>query len=356
MKMKKLIKAVALAVCLTMAVPVVAPSVGIETVEAAAKVKLNCTKKSIYEGDSFKLKVTGTSKKVKWSSSNKKVATVSSKGSVKGISKGTCKITATVGGKKYTCKVTVKEYTVPKSRITYLGDTNVQYVSEDHMERFFFSLKDQDKNRVSSSGTVELRIENNGEIVYQKTVKFTPSNFGYWTNAISGERYLCSIDIPISDIRAGKSDMGVLYYEIKEKNVSFDEHTLNIYDLPQKTATFNLPKLPKTVLQSVLVKDIYGKYSNALCDINIDNIETEFKYSYVELKFTGSVTPTIDTIKWTGSDSYYFTVKLLQDGIVVDSKTAVTPSIYLNNKFSCNVTFFDIDNTGEYTVEICSYD
>ena len=66
MKMKKLIKAVALSLCLTMAVPVVAPSVGIETVEAAEKVKLNCTKKTIKKGDSIKLKVTGTNKKVKW--------------------------------------------------------------------------------------------------------------------------------------------------------------------------------------------------------------------------------------------------------------------------------------------------
>ena len=89
MKMKKLVKAVALAVCLTMTAPVVAPSVGIETVEAATKVKLNCTKKSIYEGNRFKLKVTGTSKKVKWSSSNKNVATVSSKGIVTGIDGGT---------------------------------------------------------------------------------------------------------------------------------------------------------------------------------------------------------------------------------------------------------------------------
>ena len=56
MKMKKLIKAVALSLCLTMAVPVVAPSVGIETVEAATKVKLNYTKKTIKKGDSIKLK------------------------------------------------------------------------------------------------------------------------------------------------------------------------------------------------------------------------------------------------------------------------------------------------------------
>lgn len=126
MKMKKLIKAVALAVCLTITAPVVATSVGIETVEAATKVKLNCTKKTIYEGDSFKLKVTGTNKKVKWSSSNKKVATVSSKGSVKGISKGTCKITAAVSGKKYACKVAVKEAEKIEDKNNTADDNNVK--------------------------------------------------------------------------------------------------------------------------------------------------------------------------------------------------------------------------------------
>lgn len=107
MKMKKLIKAVALAVCLTMAAPVVAPSIGIETVEAATK--LSCTKKTIYEKETFTLKITGTSKKVKWSSSNKKVATVTDSGKVKGIKEGNADITATVGDKKYICKVTVKK-------------------------------------------------------------------------------------------------------------------------------------------------------------------------------------------------------------------------------------------------------
>lgn len=112
MKIKKLVKAVVFAICLTMIVPIVTPNIGIETVEAATKIKLNYTKKIIYEGEKFKLKVIGTKKKVKWSSSNKKVATVTSKGIVKGISGGkdqrTCKITAIVGTKKYTCRVTVQ--------------------------------------------------------------------------------------------------------------------------------------------------------------------------------------------------------------------------------------------------------
>ena len=110
--MKKFIKALAIVLCLSMVTPVVAPSIGVETVEAATKIKLNCTKKTIEEGESFKLKISGTKKKVKWSSSDKRIATVSSKGVVKGIDGGanqrSCKIYATIGGKKYTCSVKVK--------------------------------------------------------------------------------------------------------------------------------------------------------------------------------------------------------------------------------------------------------
>ena len=109
--MKKFIKTLAIVLCLTMFAPLVVPIT--ETVEAATKpkIKLNFTQRTIYEGETFKLKVTGTKKKVKWSSSNKKIATVSSKGVVTGIDGGntekTCKIYATVGKKKYTCKVTI---------------------------------------------------------------------------------------------------------------------------------------------------------------------------------------------------------------------------------------------------------
>lgn len=114
--MKRFLKVLVVVLCLSMFTPNIAQSPGVESVQAAQKVKLNYTKKTIYEGDSFKLKVSGTSKKVKWTSSNKKVATVSSKGVVKGKSGGnskkTCKITAAVGSKKYVCKVTVKA--VPK--------------------------------------------------------------------------------------------------------------------------------------------------------------------------------------------------------------------------------------------------
>ena len=109
--MKRFFRTLAIVLCLSMFTPSVVTIT--ETVEAATKpkIKLNCTQKTIYEGETFKLKITGTKKKVKWSSSNKKIATVSSKGVVTGIDGGntekTCKIYATVGKKKYTCKVTI---------------------------------------------------------------------------------------------------------------------------------------------------------------------------------------------------------------------------------------------------------
>lgn len=120
--MKKFIKALAIVLCLSMVTPVVAPSIGVETVEAATKVKLNCTKKTIKEGESFNLKITGTKKKVKWSSSNKKIATVSSKGVVKGIKEGKTTITATVDKKTLKCTIKVVDSGEPNFRSYFIND------------------------------------------------------------------------------------------------------------------------------------------------------------------------------------------------------------------------------------------
>lgn len=73
----------------------------------AATIKLSKTKKSMYAGSSYQLKVKGTKKKVTWKSSKKTVATVSKKGLVSAIASGSATITAKVSGKKLRCKITV---------------------------------------------------------------------------------------------------------------------------------------------------------------------------------------------------------------------------------------------------------
>lgn len=74
-----------------------------------AAVKLNTTKKTVYVGDTFTLKVSGTSNKAKWSSSNKRIAAVTSKGTVTAKMAGNVTISAKVGKKTLKCKVTIKE-------------------------------------------------------------------------------------------------------------------------------------------------------------------------------------------------------------------------------------------------------
>ena len=73
------------------------------------KISLSKTKKTIYVGEKYTLKIKGTNKKAKWwKSSNTKVATVNSNGKVTAKKKGTAEITAKVAGKKYKCTIKVK--------------------------------------------------------------------------------------------------------------------------------------------------------------------------------------------------------------------------------------------------------
>lgn len=79
----------------------------IPTTTAQAAIKISVTKIELVEGDTFKLKLTGTDDTIVWNTTKKSVATVNSEGVVTAGNVGKAKITAKVGKKKYVCKVTV---------------------------------------------------------------------------------------------------------------------------------------------------------------------------------------------------------------------------------------------------------
>ena len=74
----------------------------------AATIKISKTKKTIYEGNKYTLKVTGTTKKVKWRSLDKKIAKVNSNGKVTAKKNGKTTIIAKVGKKELKCTIKVK--------------------------------------------------------------------------------------------------------------------------------------------------------------------------------------------------------------------------------------------------------
>ena len=96
----------------------------ISSIVEASSIKINKTKLTLLNGETYKLKISGTNKKVKWSSSSKKIATINSNGKVTANKNGTCTITAKVGGKKYKCKITVKN---PTSNTVYITKTGKKY-------------------------------------------------------------------------------------------------------------------------------------------------------------------------------------------------------------------------------------
>lgn len=244
------------------------------TVEAAAKKVVKSlsgvsSSKTLNVGDSItiKAKVIATKKVAKGDllvtvkSSNPSIATVkiikkptkkAKKGTtqitVKGVKAGKTTISVTTKSKnkknkKVTKKMTLevkeaaKTYkdgdTVPESLVEYIGDRKVEYNKANEVHRVFFSLKLKDgKTRVSTSGKIEININNDkNQNVYSKTIPFSPVDFGNWTNAYYGTRYLCCIEIPDSEIKKGASSSGILDFTVYVNGVSGswsgDKHTIS---------------------------------------------------------------------------------------------------------------------------------
>lgn len=101
-------------------------TIGNSNVANATTTALNKTKATVYVGNTYTLKVTGTTKTVTWESSNKSIATVNAKGVITGVKNGSVTISATVSGKNYKCSVTViNPYITPTNVSINVGKTTI---------------------------------------------------------------------------------------------------------------------------------------------------------------------------------------------------------------------------------------
>lgn len=119
-------------ICLFLALAIVPGSVA----EAKAKPKLSATKKTMYVGNTYKIKLKNASSKVKWKTSKKSVVSISKKKgktiTLKAKKPGKATITATYKGKKYKCKVTVKKKTAPDNPMLNATDVTLYYTSPNY--------------------------------------------------------------------------------------------------------------------------------------------------------------------------------------------------------------------------------
>jgi len=156
--------------------------VGTQQVEAASKVKLSATKKTINKGSSFTLSIKGV-KSAKWSTSNKKVATIKkisqTKYKVTGIKAGTSNIIAKVGNKKYTCKVTVEAPKISKQSLSLkVGASSTLKITGTKA-----------KIRWKTSNKAVATVSSKGKVVAKKAGKVTISA------QINGKSISCKVTV-----------------------------------------------------------------------------------------------------------------------------------------------------------------
>lgn len=96
---------------------------------AKTKPKLSAKTKTMYVGDTYKIKLKNASSKVKWKTSKKSVVSISKKKgktiTLKTKKPGKATITATYKGRKYKCKVTVKKKVVPDNPVLNATDVTL---------------------------------------------------------------------------------------------------------------------------------------------------------------------------------------------------------------------------------------
>lgn len=155
-------------VSLLVAISILVISLTPFTVFAATAPKLSASSKTLYVGDSYTAKVTGSNIKSKsFATSDKKVATVSSKGVIKAVKKGSAKITVTVKyksgsktiTKKLTCKVTVKSFVTPTatptSKTIEVGKSFTMSKKGSNITSVTYSTSKKSVATVSSAGVVK---------------------------------------------------------------------------------------------------------------------------------------------------------------------------------------------------------
>ena len=120
----------------------------------AAKPKLSAKTRTMYVGDTYKIKLKNASAKVKWKTSKKSVVSISKKNgksiTIKAKKVGKATITATYKGKKYKCKVTVRKKAVSDNPMLNATDVTLYKKSEEyatyidcnesHIEEFRFKV------------------------------------------------------------------------------------------------------------------------------------------------------------------------------------------------------------------------
>ena len=375
-----------------------------QAVDAQAQtIQLNKTKLNIYNGKTYKLKVSGTDHAVSWSTSDKKTVAVNQSGKIAAKRVGTAVITAKVNGQRLKCKVTVKsplrasatavsvyENREKNVQITFKLSGTVRYEVEDYSivscewskewENDTTTLTITGKhagvtcvtitnNKTSDVLKIKVRVKYNGAALttdqssvslltgIEQTVYVYSKEYGDLVCSVA-DPSIVSADIGYT-YSSGKSELtltgkanGTTTVTVKNQSTG---SKLKIKVIVKASIVIRPPYLPKYIgeydyrdqlVQGYMITDFH--YEIGSYDKDDDNYT-------VYLYFGGE--KTYDRRGPGQSSSAEIGWKLYdEDGSVVDSDTCYSPSVCEGDTWKAKAAkdyIFDLD-AGNYTIEILS--
>lgn len=290
-------------------------------VDAASKVRLNKTKVTLYDGASYRLKVSGTKSRVKWKSFSPSRVAVSQRGTLVAKRPGKAVVKAYVGKKSYRCAVTVRTPKLSRSSVSIKKGKTYGLKMYYTKRAVKWSSTNKSVATVSSRGTILGRNKGTCTIYavsgsVRKAARVTVTDPTVYATGvkISG--------IKVSDIEIGNSvklKATISPSNVTNKKVTWKSDNTSIASV-SSTGVLKFLKAGSTKIRcttgdkratSILSITIPEKDTKVYAtDINLSGFPSSFKVGDT-FKLTAIVMPlnvTDDSVSWKSSDESVATV------------------------------------------------
>lgn len=231
----------------------------------------------------------------------------------------------------------------------YIGQRSVDWVDAEKGWRVFWAFyeKENSQEELKADATILVSIKDeNGNVLLDKQYEVTESDYGRWSNAISGEHILGSVFIPISDLEKGTSEYGYLSLGASVGGGEFDPVDLSVYNLPLMDMDIDIPELPLTVTE-------YDYYDAPEKTIQINKVDVEYDYG-CELSVTFTL---LDHKDGSNVEDYCeFSYRITDDdGLVVTSGNIFSNKIRVGDTTKEEIYAYDLELGKHYTLEFSDY-
>ncbi len=231
----------------------------------------------------------------------------------------------------------------------YIGNRSVQYDDAKKCQRVFFGFyASENSEPMKQEADISVEITNDdGTKVYSDTIHVDETNYTEWTNAISGNRTLGSVEIPDSKIVKGTVATGTLSLNaVLPSGNTFEPEKLLVYNLPLLDLSVKVPDLPITITN-------FGWEGNPEKTGELQKIE--FNYDYA-CEVTAVLKLLSNENGETSSDYFYVPYKIKdKDGIVVDSGQLFFGPLSVGDTAKVNTYSGNLKLGEDYVIEFSDY-